>query len=581
VTSRPEVPAAPAGPSRDRAWAAALLGLLAACGGGAAPSDGEDAEGSVWFEEITDASGVVFEHSAFREQKYWMPEILGAGLALFDHDGDGDLDLYCVQSGDYADEPAARPGNRLFRNDGTGRFEDVTEGSGADDRGNGRGVAAADYDGDGDLDLYVTNLGPNVLLRNDGGGRFTDVTAAAGVGDEGWGASAAFFDADRDGDLDIFVTNYVAWSPAIVLPCTGPSGQPDYCNPTNYSAPAKDVFYRNEGDGTFTDRSVEAGIHAAFGNGLGVAVDDFDGDGWQDVYVANDGTPNQLWINQKDGRFKDRSLLSGCAVNMNGAVEAGMGVAAFDLENDGDPDLLMTHLRTESHTLYVNRRGVFQDRTVKAGLQGASLMFTGFGMGLADFDHDGELDAYVGNGRVGRFSSCFDDSRPYAEPNQLFRGMGEGRFEEVMPRGGVADAYLGATRGLALGDIDGDGDVDLVISENGDRARVLRNVAAEGQWVGFRVVTPAGEPVRDVIGARLEVRFGEQTRWRTVTGAYGYCSANQIAAHVGLGGASSVDSVTVHWPDGGTPETFGPFPAGATHVLVRGSGVAPGSAIPK
>lgn len=550
-----------------------LIAALCACSGGSSePGAAGGASDQIWFEDVTDESGLSFEHVAYGEQKFLMPEVLGAGIALIDYDGDGDLDVYCLQSGDPASSGAEAQANRLFRNDGSGRFEDVTEASGAGHRGNGRGAAVGDYDQDGDLDLYITNLGPNALLQNNGDGTFTDVTEAAGVGHAGWGASTAFFDADRDGDLDLFITNYVVWTKESDLPCTGVGGNLDYCSPNNYDAPARDVFYLNEGDGTFRDRSDEAGIHAAFGNGLGVVVDDYDGDGWQDIYVANDGMANQLWINRHDGTFADRSLLSGCAVNMNGTAEAGMGVAVLDLENDGDPDLLMTHLRTESNTLYVNRRGTFRDRTLNAGLHADSLKFTGFGLGIADFDQDGLLDLYIGNGRVARWTMSFDANDPYAEPNQLFRGLGNGRFKEAKPQGGVRDAYLGSTRGLALGDIDGDGDIDIVLSENGARARILRNVGAQGSWVGFRVVTPEGQPVQDVIGARIRVSSGDEVHWRTVTGAYGYCSANQIQAHFGLGEASTVDSVTVHWPDGGEPEVFGPFAAGATHVLVRGQG---------
>ncbi|MDG1492068.1 MAG: CRTAC1 family protein [Planctomycetota bacterium] len=546
---------------------------LCACSGDSPARETSGAMGDqVWFEDVTAESGLSFEHVAYDEQSFRMPECVGAGIALIDYDGDGDLDVYCLQSGDPAATGGTTSTNRLFRNDGSGRFEDVTEGSGAGDQGNGRGAAVGDYDQDGDLDLYVTNLGPNALLQNNGDGTFSDVTIDAGVGHPGWGASAAFFDADRDGDLDLFIANYVDWSLGAELPCTGAGGGLDYCNPTNFDAPAQDVLFMNEGDGTFSDRSEAAGLSSAFGNGFGVVVDDFDGDGWQDVYVANDGTANQLWINGQDGTFKDRSLLSGCAVNMNGAVEAGMGVAVLDLENDGDPDLLMTHLRSESNTLYVNRRGVFRDRTLNAGLHAASLQFTGFGLGIADFNQDGNLDLYVGNGRVQRWTMSFDPEKPYAEPNQLFRGLGGAKFEEVKPQGGVQEAYIGSTRGLALGDIDGDGDIDIVLSENGDRARVLRNVAADGNWISFRVVTPEGQPLQDVVGARVRVDFGDEVRWRTITGAYGFCSANQIHAHVGLGDAAAIDGVTVHWPDGGEPEAFGPFTAGATHVLVRGQG---------
>ena len=364
--------------------------------------------------------------------------------------------------------------------------------------GYGMGCAVGDYDGDGDEDLYVTNVGANVLYRNQGDGTFRDVTSEAGVGHAGWSSSAAFFDGDGDGDLDLFVVNYVRWSPGREIECFAGGNERDYCQPGNYNAPAPDVFYRNDGGETFRDESERAGFSKAFGNGLGVAPGDYDGDGDLDLYVANDGDPNQLWVRGKDGRYTDQALLSGVAVNRYGLAEAGMGVAAVDLESDGDLDLFVTHLRDETNTLYLNQGGWFDDATTATGLASSSIGYTGFGLGFADFDHDGELDLYVANGRIGR-SVAPSAADPYAEPDQLYRGLGGGRLEELGPQGG------GSGRAVALGDYDEDGDLDVLVVDNGGPARLLRNRAASGQWVKFRVLGPRSRPV---IGATVRGHRG-------------------------------------------------------------------------
>ena len=291
-----------------------------------------------WFEEVAADAGLDFIHVRALETQFWFPEIMGGGAAWLDYDDDGDLDLYLVQGGQLERGGPAVPGNRLYRNRGDGTFDDVTEQAGVGDRGYGMGCACGDYDNDGDVDLYVTNVGPNVLYRNNGDGTFTDVTAQAGVGDPGWGTSCAFVDYDADGYLDLYVVNYLVWSADRELECLSGNGQRDYCMPNSYDTPAPDTLYRNNGRGGFEDVSVSAGIRAALGNGLGVTYGDFNRDGHLDIYVANDGMLNQLWVNTGDGRFTDQALIAGCALNMHGISEAGMGVSVVDVENDGDLD---------------------------------------------------------------------------------------------------------------------------------------------------------------------------------------------------------------------------------------------------
>ncbi len=445
---------------------------------------------------------------------------------------------------------------------------DVTDGSGAADTGYGMGVVVGDYDNDGDPDLYVTNLGPNALLRNDGQGKFTDVTDVAGVGHAGWGTSGAFFDYDNDGDLDLFVTNYVEWSLAIEQVCYGLSGLPDYCDPTNYNTPAKDLFYRNDGNGSFTDLTEEAGFHAAFGNGLGVVTADFDRDGCQDIFVANDTMLNQLWLNQGGERFVDEALLRGCAMDENGKAKAGMGVAIADMDDDGDEDFIVVNLLGQTDSVFVNDRGIFRDATGAMGLGQASRWYTRFGVGLVDFDNDGLLDLYQANGRV----TSNDESETedvYAEPNVLFRGLAGGKFEHIELPGGTTESLIYTSRAAAFGDVDGDGGVDVLVVNKDGPAHLLRNVVADrGNWAALRVLDRHG---RDAYGAVARVTVGQRTMIRDVRAAYSYCASNDPAIHIGLGAATRIDDVEIRWIDG-TTERFGPIAGGATTTLRRGQG---------
>ena len=548
---------------------AAVLATLLACDNdrAAKPSqEPDDRRADPWFEETAEAAGVDFVHDSGHLTEYYMPEIMSGGVAMLDYDGDGALDLYFIQGGSLNTGPANGKANRLYRNRGDGTFEDVTEAAGVGDLGYGMGVACGDYDADGDVDLYVTNVGPNVLFRNDGDGTFTDVSAQAGVNDTGWGASCAFLDFDGDGDLDLFVVNYLTWSRDREIDCysIGGARNRDYCSPNNYRAPAPDVLYRNDDNGRFVDVSEASGLGAAFGNGLGIACADFDADGDTDVYVANDGTPNQLWINTGNGRFQDQALIRGCAVNRHGFAEAGMGVIAVDIEADGDLDLFMSHLANESNTCYLNNGGLFDDATAALGLSAPSWNYTGFGLGFFDFDHDGHLDLFLANGRVKMRRHRLDPHDPYAEPDLLFRGLPGGGFEEATPPGGTTRSLLGTGRAAAFGDIDNDGDIDIVQFNKDNRAYVLRNTAGNrGHWIMFHVLGRQGSLA---VGATLRIRAAGKTYRRLVDPAYGYCTSNDPRIHCGLGSAAKVESVTVRWPTG-TEESFGPFESGKVYVL--------------
>ena len=537
--------------------------------------------------EVAAASGLGFVHFNGATGEYYQPEIFGPGLALLDYDGDGDLDLYFLQGAMMESDkspddslfppPASHwPGDRLFRNDldtsGKLRFTDVTEQAGLGSTGYGQGAAVGDYDNDGDPDIYVTNFGSNILYRNNGDGTFSDVTAAAGVDDPNWSTSTAFTDYDRDGDLDLFIANYVQFTVRANKRCAGADGKPDYCAPQAYAA-SRDRLFRNDGNGRFTDVTAAAGLDVAFGPGLGVTCADFNGDGWQDIYVANDGEDNQLWINRQDGSFENTALMAGVAINAYGKPEASMGVTAGDFDNDGDEDLFMTHLDRETNTLYLNDgMGNFLDATDRYKLGRTSLPYTGFGAEWFDLDNDGNLDLFVANGAVKIEETLRGQPFPYQEINQLIRNDGKGTFVDITPDAGPALALQEVSRGAAFGDIDNDGDIDIAVANNNGPARLLLNEAATGNhWLSIRLQGTGSN--RDGAGARVAVlREGKPPLWRRAHTDGSYLSANDQRVHFGLGDDAAIDSVVVRWPNG-NHETWQDIGADRFVTLVEGSGM--------
>ena len=553
-----------------------LACLLSGCGGFEPPTPVI----SEWFVDGAAAAGLDFTHVNGMSGQLYMVEVLAPGVGLFDFDNDGDLDAYLVQGQTLAPTTgtpagiAALSSGRLFRNDLTVgpdgrrslRFTDVTAASGLDARGYGMGVAAADVDNDGWVDLFLTKYdAPNQLFHNNGDGTFRDVSAASGVDERSWGVSASFVDFDRDGWLDLFVGNYLRYGLAASTPCFGPTGTRDYCTPDSYQ-PLPARLYRNRGDGTFADVTGSSGVGRAFGPALGVSTADFDGDGWMDIYVANDGQENQLWRNRRDGTFENVALLAGVALPLGGKAEASMGVDAGDYDGDGDEDLFVTVLTGEGSNLFVNDgRGTFDDRSARATVGPASLPYTGFGTGWFDFDNDGWLDLLSVNGTVQVLESLRQagDPFPLHQRKLLFRNLGDGRFEDVGARAGSVFALSEVGRGAAFGDVDNDGDVDVLVGNNNGPARLLLNQAATGRhWLGLRLVARPGAGAaaegrrgageRDMVGARVQVSRGNRSLWRRARSDGSYASANDPRVHVGLGDSNEPATVRVLWPDGRT-----------------------------
>jgi len=554
----------------------------------ASPASPSSASTSDIFVDATEASGIHFTHTNGMTGDYYFAEIIGSGVAIFDYDNDGRPDIL-VLDGTPLDEAtggkaASTCSARLYHNDMTVtaagerilKFTDVTGRSGLCSHGYGMGVAVGDYDNDGFPDVFVTHFdAPNQLFHNNGDGTFSDVTESAGVGGNGrWGASASFVDYDRDGLLDLYVANYVNYSISDKRKCFNYTSARDYCAPVAYE-PVPGILYHNLGNGKFEDVSIKSGITQAFGNGLGVVAADLNGDGWPDIFVANDGNPNQLWINQRNGTFRNEALERGVAVSVDGTAEAGMGVDIADADGTGNEDIFVTHLTHEKATLYRNlgQGGQFEDASAVAGLYVATTPYTGFGTAFLDYDNDGWPDIVIANGAVHVIEEQVraHDPFPLHQTKQLLHNLGNGHFEDVSDRAGSAFALSEVGRGLAVGDLDNDGGVDFVVTNNNGLLRIFLNkVGAAKPWMGLRILTGR----RDAYGAMVEVRRkGAGTLWRRVHSDGSYLSASDPRLVVGLSAASEIDALIVHWPDG-KAERFPPPPLRTYTTITQGGGMA-------
>ncbi len=526
------------------------------------------AEDTCFFTDVAEASGLDFVHFNGMSGEFYFPEMTGQGCGFLDYDNDGDLDAYLPQGCMLGPEETHKdalfpprnpqPRHRLYRNELSRndqgkpvlRFVDVTDEAGIHITGYGMGVAAADFNNDGWVDLYVTNYGPNNMLFNNGDGTFRDVTAQSGTGDTFWGASAAAFDYDKDGYLDLYLTNYVLADLRKNRKCYATSTRRDYCGPSAYP-PQRDVFWRNRGDGTFEDVTHKVLVDYVPRPGLGVSSLDVNEDGWLDILVANDGEENQLWINNQGESFQEEALFSGTAVNQDGQAEASMGVAIGDFDQDGDEDIFLTHLMGETSTLYVNEGGgLFEDQTNAMGLSAGSFPNTAFGVNWIDCENDGWLDLIVFNGavRIIEKLAAAGDRYPIHQPNNLFHNEKGKRFTDLSDSPVLRLSEV--SRGAAFGDVDNDGDTDVLLANNNGPVRLLQNeLGQENGWIGLRLCDAEGK--RDLLGALAGVRRkGLAVLWRRVRTCGSYCSANDARLLFGLGKQSQVESVEIIWPDG-------------------------------
>ena len=507
----------------------------------------------VTFVDVARAAGITFRHDNAATPEKYLIETMCAGCGWIDYDQDGLLDLYLVNG---AATKLYTPPNplrsALYRNNGDGTFTDVTDraGVGAPDLF-GSGVAVGDYNNDGFPDLYVVGYDRSILYHNNGDGTFTDVTAHAGVANPGkWGASAAWFDYDNDGRLDLVIANYVDWSPENNVWCGDRQpGRRGYCHPDVYHGQTP-TLYHNNGDGTFTDVSRASGVGAKPGNGLAVVTFDYDNDGWQDIFIANDAMANFLFHNNRDGTFTEVAYLAGVAVTSDGRPESGMGTDAGDTTGKGWLDLIVTHLDFEQARLYRNLGdGSFEEATSEAKLAYATFHLSGFGVRFMDYDNDGSRDLFMANGHILDNIQLYHAETRYAEPKLMFHNTGRGVFENVSDKLGLDFQLPRVSRGAAVGDFDNDGDLDILVSNNGETPQLLRNDGGNANhWLEIFLVGTHSN--RDGVGARVKLVAEDLVLYDQRKGGMSYASAQDPRLHFGLGRRNSVDSIEVRWPSG-------------------------------
>jgi hypothetical protein len=509
----------------------------------------EPASTFVTFTDVTKPAGITFRHTNGAAGKKYLPETMGSGAAFLDVDNDGWQDILFVNSRNWPSQPGANTLPALYRNKGDGTFADITQQAGLAVDMYGMGAAAADYDNDGNVDVYVTALGRNYLFRNTGAGKFTDVTASAGVTSAGFSTGAAWFDYDHDGRLDLFVAHYVDWSAEHDMFCSLDGKAKSYCTPDAYKGQSP-TLYHGRPNGTFEDVTKAAGLYDATSKGLGVATFDYDGDGWTDVVVSNDTQPNRLYRNQKNGTFADVGMTAGIAFNDAGAARAGMGVDTGDFDGSGHDGIVIGNFSNEMIALYANDgKGLYIDEAPRSTIGKASLLTLTFACFFFDADLDGRLDIFAANGHVADDISRVQPKITYAEPAHLFRNLGSRKFEEATSSAGPALLAKVVARGAAYGDIDNDGDLDLVITTNNGAARLLKNGGGANHMLRIRTVGTVSN--RDGIGAKVTVTVGKAgVRRATVKTGSSYLSQSELPLTFGLGAATGVTSIEVAWPSG-------------------------------
>jgi hypothetical protein len=534
--------------------------------------------GGLGFElaDVTAAAGIEFQHNSGAYGGKLLPETLGAGCAFLDYDADGWQDILLVNGMDWPGHRRQKSTLKLYKNNRNGTFTDVTKAAGLDVEMYGMGVAVGDYNNDGFADILITCVGQNRLFRNTGKGTFVDVTRASGLlGRQGFSTSALWFDYDRDGLLDLFVCNYVRWSPEHDVFCSLDGKNKSFCTPEAYRGDTCWLF-RNRGDGTFEDVTATSGIFDSSSKSLGVAMLDYDQDGWPDLLVANDTQPNKLYKNLRNGKFKDVAVEAGLAFSTEGKARAGMGVDAADFENSGKAGIAITNFDNEMIGLYrAVRPGTYDDVSIAAGLGLASKNTLGFGCAFLDANLDGELDLAVVNGHIEETVRNIHGNVGYAQAPQLFLNRGGGKFEDVAGKlnSGFAEAKVG--RGLAYGDFDRDGDVDILLTTNGGRAYLYRNDQRAGNHsVRFRLTGTKSN--RDAIGATVRVYSNGQTQSRTVKGGSSYLSQSELPVTFGLGRRDKVERAQVEWPSG-QKEEFKDLAGGRAYQCIEGKGITPGN----